>query len=150
MFDIVQFSIATGVFPDSWKIASVGPVFKCGQSNDCSNYRSISLRPFLSRVFEKLIYNQLYDCFDRNRLLFSSVGLDRCTPLSPVCLTVLTTGILTWIVSVDLKKAFVTVDHEILFQKLKEYGIIGLESTWFVSYLDNRMQFCSYWGFLKA
>ncbi len=48
-------SIATWVFPGGWKI------FKSGQSNDQSNYRPISVLPFLSGVFEKLAYNQLYD-----------------------------------------------------------------------------------------
>ena len=43
---------------------------------------------------------------------------------------------------IDLKKAFDTVDHEILLKKLTKYGIIGLENTWFASYLSNRMQFC--------
>ena len=45
-------------------------------------------------------------------------------------------------VFIDLKIAFYTVDHEILLKKLMEYGIIGLENTWFASYLDKRMQFC--------
>ena len=51
-------------------------------------------------------------------------------------------GHYTAMVLIDLKKAFDTVDHEILLKKLKEYGIIGLENTWLSSYLDNRMQFC--------
>ena len=69
--DIFNLSVATGVFPDSWKIARVAPIFKSGQSYDRSNYRPISVLPFLSTVFEKLIYNQLYDYLDKNRLLFS-------------------------------------------------------------------------------
>ena len=69
--DMFNLSIATGVFPDSWKIARVVPIFESVQSNDRSNYRPISVLPFLSRVFEKLIYNQLCDYLDKNRLLFS-------------------------------------------------------------------------------
>ena len=42
---------------------------------------------------------------------------------------------------VDLKKAFNTVDHTILLNKLDKYGVIGSENAWFVSYLHNRMQF---------
>ena len=48
----------------------------------------------------------------------------------------------TAMVFIDLKKAFDTVDHEILLKKLTKYGIIGLENNWLASYLDNRMQFC--------
>ena len=51
-------------------------------------------------------------------------------------------GQYTAMVFIDLKKAFDTVDHEILLKKLTKYGIIGLENTWFAPYLENRMQFC--------
>ena len=43
---------------------------------------------------------------------------------------------------IDLKRAFDTVDHDILLAKLKIYGIENLELTWFTSYLTNRKQFC--------
>ena len=66
--DMFNLSIATGVFPDRWKIARVAPIFKRGQSNDRSNYRPMSVLPFPSRVFKKLIYNHY---LDNNRLLFS-------------------------------------------------------------------------------
>ena len=46
------------------------------------------------------------------------------------------------LIFIDLKKAFDTVDHEILLKKLKIYGVTGLEHDWFTSYLDNRKQFC--------
>ena len=50
-------------------------------------------------------------------------------------------GQYTAMVFIDLKKAFDTVDGDILLKKLTKYGNIGLENTWFASYLDNRMQF---------
>ena len=43
---------------------------------------------------------------------------------------------------IDLKKAFDTVDHQILLNKMRNYGIDGLEHQWFSSYLDNHRQFC--------
>ena len=51
--EIFNLSIATGCFPDSWKIARVAPIFKSGQPDDRSNYRPISVLPVLARVFEK-------------------------------------------------------------------------------------------------
>ena len=51
-------------------------------------------------------------------------------------------GKYTGLIFIDLKKAFDTVDHEILLEKLKMYGVNGLEHDWFTSYLDNRKQFC--------
>ena len=69
--DIFNLSLATGVFPDCWKVARVAPIFKNGEQNDRSNYRPISVLPFLSRVFKKLFYNQLYEYLDKNKHLFS-------------------------------------------------------------------------------
>ena len=70
--DIFNLSIATGCFPDSWKIARVAPIFKNGQPDDRSNYRPISVLPVLARVFEELIHNELYDYLDKNNHLFSN------------------------------------------------------------------------------
>ena len=50
LYDIFNLSIAPGVFADSWKIARAAPSFKSGQSDDRSNYRPISVLPFLSRL----------------------------------------------------------------------------------------------------
>ena len=148
--DIFNLSIATGIFPGSWKIARVAPIFKSGQTNDRSNYRPISVLPFVSRVFEKLIYNQLYDYLDRNKLLFSKQSRFRSLHSVVTCLLKCTNdwyldmdkGQYTSMIFVDLKKAFDTVNHEILLKKLEKYGVIGFENAWFASYLCNRRQFC--------
>ena len=47
-------------------------------------------------------------------------------------------------ISIDLKKAFDTVDHAILITKLKHYGIKGNNLRWFESYLENRKQYITY------
>ena len=46
-------------------------MFKDGDANDCSNYMPIPVLSYLARLFEKVIYNQLYDYLDVNKLLFS-------------------------------------------------------------------------------
>ena len=53
-------------------------------------------------------------------------------------------GQCTAMIFVDLKKAFDTVNHEILLKKLKKYGVIGSENAWLASYLCKRMQFCKF------
>ena len=68
--DIFNLSIAIGVFPDSWKIARVTPIFKSGKADDRSNHWPISVLPVLSRIFEKLIFNQLHKYLDTNKHLF--------------------------------------------------------------------------------
>ena len=49
---------------------------------------------------------------------------------------------LVGLVFIDLKKAFDTVDHDILCEKLEVYGVQQQELSWFRSYLSNREQFC--------
>ena len=67
---IYNLSIESGTPPDTWKIARVAPIFKSGSTEDRSNYRPISVLPEVSRLFEKLIYDQLYEYLDSNKHLF--------------------------------------------------------------------------------
>ena len=53
-------SIETEYFPDSLKLVNVAPVFKKEDSFDKSNYRPVSILPLLSKVYGKVIYNQLF------------------------------------------------------------------------------------------
>ena len=55
-------------------------------------------------------------------------------------------GKFTSVSFIDLKKAFDTVDHQILLNKLKVYGLSGKEITWSQSYLGNRKQCCRVYG----
>ena len=106
--------------------------------------------PFLSRVFEKLVVDQLYEYLDKNKLIYYQQFGFRSLHSSVTCLLHSTNdwyvnmdkGRFTATVFINLKEAFDTVDHDILLQKLEMYGVIGLERTWFSSYLKNRWQLC--------
>ena len=52
---LFNLSMSQGLFPDSWKIARVAPIYKTGPTDDQSNYRPISVLPVVSRLFEKLV-----------------------------------------------------------------------------------------------
>ena len=139
-----------GLSPDCWKIARVAPVFKDGPADESSNYRPISVLPVVSRLFEKLIYDQLYHYLDSNKLIFGKQSAYRQLHSVLSCLLKCTTdrylnlegGKYTAVTFVDLKRAFDTVNHEILLQKLELYGIHNKEMKWFCSYLTNRKQCC--------
>ena len=123
------------------------PIYKDGPTDDRSNYRPISVLPVVARLFEKLIYEQLYSYLNENNLLFSVqsgfrshhsvlTSLLHCTNNWYLNLD---KGQYTSVTFIDLKKAFDTVDHKILLQKLRVYGIEGKE---YLSYLKNRKQCC--------
>ena len=57
------------MFPDSWKTARVVPSFNNGERDDRSNCRSTSVLPVLSRLFEELVHDQLYNYLDKNKHL---------------------------------------------------------------------------------
>ena len=66
---IFKSSIDNGIFPSEWKVAKVTPIFKKGANSDLNNYRPTSVLPILSKIFEKIIYQQVYDYLNENKLL---------------------------------------------------------------------------------
>ena len=52
-------SLSQGIFPECFKTAKIIPIFKSGDSNSIVNYRPISMLPFLSKMFEKLMHARL-------------------------------------------------------------------------------------------
>ena len=141
-------SIETSMFLDSLKIARVTPIYKNGDRADKSNYRLISVLPVISRLFEKLVSNQVYQHMEGNGLFSSGQSAYFQSTVTHVLKNTdgwyngLVLGKLVGLVFSDLKKAFDTVDHEILCQKLVHYGVQQRELAWFRSYLCNRKQFC--------
>ena len=128
----------------------VTPVLKDGDKADKSNYCPISVLRVIARLFEKLVANQVYQHMADNNL-FSSGQSDYRRLHSTVThlrknnddwYSGLGLGKLVGLTSVDLKKAFDTVDQEIICKKLENYGVQKLEITWFKSYLYNLKQFC--------
>ena len=96
--DIFNFSIFSASFPDSWKIARVAPIFKGGKPDDRSNYRPISVLPVVSRLFEKLINDQLYQYLDKHKYLVSHQSRFRSLHSVVTCLL---KGTNDWYINID-------------------------------------------------
>ena len=69
--DLFNFSITSGEFPSDWKVAKVCPLFKSGEKCNANNYRPISVLPSIARVFEIILFEQIYRHLSNNKLLYS-------------------------------------------------------------------------------
>ena len=120
---IINQSLCTDIFPFRLKIAKVIPLFKKNDIFD--NYRPISLLSSISKTFEKVVFNQVYEYFTNNDLLYNSqcgfrklhsteyASLETVDRISQY----LDVGKLPITVYLDLCKAFDTINHEILLKK---------------------------------
>ena len=61
--------VITGIFPDQWKLANVTPIHNKNDKQLVSNYRPISLLPICSKIFEKIIFNNIYRYLVANDLI---------------------------------------------------------------------------------
>ena len=155
---IINQSLNTGIFPNCLKVAKVLPLFKKGSKYLFDNYRPISLLPCISKLFEKVAYTQLYDYFDKHKLFISeqhgfpkkhSTQTATLEFVGRILSSLEKTGI-AFSLYIDLSKAFDTIAHDILLQKLEFYGIKDNSLSWFTSYLSNRKQFIDFDGILSS
>ena len=145
---IINLSIKSCIFPDDWKIAKVTRVFKEGSKSGPNNYRPISVLPIVSKIIEKIIFNQLYNYLTEYNLLADSQHGFRPMHSTLTALLEATNdwyfnidnGLLNGVLFLGLKKAFDTVYLYILLEELKLYGVDIPSYSWFTSYLLNRKQ----------
>ena len=137
-----------GIFPNSQKVSRVLPIIKKGSNTATENFRPTSILPALSKIFEKVLSTKLLSFFTQNSVL-------QCTQYSFCKKHNTTQAVLDTIthiydnihsnnhsnvLTLDLKKAFDTVNHNIFLLKLEHYGIRGLGDKLLRSYSSNRIQ----------
>ncbi len=143
---LINLSISTASFPDPFKIAKLVALFKKGSKTDPKNYRPVSLLPLLSKIFERTVHIQTEKFLSDNNILYKHQSGFRPLHSTESCLTHLSDQILsasdkgcyTGMILIDLQKAFDTLDHSLLLDKLGLLNFSDNTILWFKSYLSNR------------
>ena len=143
---IVNESLKLGKFPTVMKLVEVVPLFKSGKSKIVGNYQPISLLMTISKVIEKVVYNQVYRFLvDTGQLYECQYGF-RSQHSCEHAIGQLVGHVIKNLelkkdmisVFLDLSNPFDSLQHDIILKKMERYGLRGVTLSWFRSYLENR------------
>ena len=149
---LFNMSLEQGIFPDAMKIAKVVPIYKAKDKDQFSNYRPISLLSSISKVLEKIVHKRVVSFMMKCDVLYKNQygfrpkysTIDAVTYFMSDVLPALDRNEYCLSVFLDLSKAFDTINHGLLLEKLEFYGIRGTALHWFQSYLHQRKQYVTY------
>ena len=152
---IINQMLHTGIFPEQLKISKVLPLHKANDKMSLTNYRPIALLPSISKIFECVLLEQLTNHFTDNNLLSPQqygFRVKHSTELAALNLVdyltyKLDTGKIPINIYIDLSKAFDTLIHDILLDKMSFYGVNGVAKKLLKSYLTQRQQIVECNGF---
>ena len=146
--------ISHGEFPEIFKCGKITPIFKKGDRENIENYRPISTLPMFGKIFEKIIYSRLYKFLSAQGILDDSQFGFR-QGHSTVHAIQHSVNLINQShkankhvigIFIDLSKAFDTLDHKILQEKLSNYGIRGIPLKLLSNYLSKRKQCTNFLG----
>ena len=143
-----------GCFSDVLKVGKITPIFKKGDKERFENYRPVSTLLIFGKLFEKIIYSRLYDYLTSKGILYNNQFGFRKSHSCSHALNYSISEIQMCLdnnkhvigIYIDLSKAFDTIDHVKLLEKLYVYGVRGTTHSLLKSYLSNRLQYTSILG----
>ena len=144
--DIVNSSIRNGTFPEELKLAEVIPLFKKTDPFDKVNYRPPSLMSYVSKVYERIIFNQISTYFEPYFSNFlTGFRKNHNTQHSLLKMLelwkeALDKGKYVGAIFMDLSKGLDTLNHDLLIAKIEAHGFSEISSNYIQSYLRNRLQ----------
>jgi hypothetical protein len=143
---LIESIIDTEVWPNKLKLQVLRPVFKKGKKTDLNNYRPIALLPVINKIIEKYFTNSIMNFVTHFKLLnpyqygyqTNKSTVDALDRINNLVTKALDEGKYVGAIMIDLKKAFDTIDKDILYKKLYYLGIRGKVLNIIMSYLTNR------------
>ena len=143
---IINQMITTGIFLDVFKVSKVMPIFKKGDCYLMKNYRPISLLPTISKIFESVIHDQMFEYFNNfNLLAEQQYGFrkNHSTEYAAIKLIdhvskQMENGKTPGCLYIEVSKAFDTLAFDILLLRLKYYGVTDTALDLMSSYLKNQ------------
>ena len=146
---LLNLSIRTSCIPSEWKRARVSLIPKEGDLTDINNFRPIAILPVMSKIMEHLIQLQTMSYLDEHNILDVNQGGFRknnsTTSTTAAMLDDIYENInhhqVTYSVFIDFRKAFDSINHQILLKKLSKLGFHRDTISWFQNYLTNRTQY---------
>lgn len=147
--DVFNDCIKTGIFPPSLKTARVIPIHKAGSKTDVNNYRPISVLSVLSKILEQLLVGRITDYLLKKKLLYThqygfrtgSSTLTAAIELVDEIYEAFDERKIVGVCFLDLRKAFDTIDHDVLLKKLDCHGVRGKSNDLIKDYLTDRKQY---------
>ncbi|KAI8507151.1 cytoplasmic pattern recognition receptor signaling pathway in response to virus [Branchiostoma belcheri] len=138
----------SAIVPDDWKLAKISPIHKSGNRDSVSNYRPVSVLNVASKVMEKMVHNQVSHFVNSTGQLTAHQSGFRKHHSTGTAVQKVVEDIqsaqnnkkVTVALFLDLRKAFDTVNHQILLGKLQKMGFDNGATNWFRSYLTDRFQ----------
>ena len=138
------------VIPSDWKLARITPIHKGEVSlNAEANYRPITVLSHVVKIFEKQVHKQLIEYLEAHAFItpYQSAYLKKHSTVTCLHRIVddlfenIDDGDLCGVCFLDIEKCFDSINHKILLQKLKYYGIDTISLEWFQNYLHGRSQY---------
>lgn len=152
LLDVINMSLEIGEVPQDWKVSTVIPIEKKPNASNCNEFRPVNMLPAYEKVLELMVKDDLCNFIETNNILTNcQAGFRK----NNSCETAIQSVLVQWkgvlnkkqcvgAIFLDFKRAFETINRELLLKKLEKMGFGGTVLKWFNSYLINRMQVCKY------
>lgn len=149
---VINTSLETGTFPKNWKTSTIIPLEKKNNTVKCEEHRPINMMPLYEKLLEMVINKQIIEYVEYNKLLSTyQAGFRK----QKCCESALQTVLADWknalsrklmvgVVFLDFRRAFETINRNLLLEKLKNYGFGSVVISLLTEYLEDRYQIVKY------